>query len=72
MDREFLNQIAPLVLELQEIFAEMPEQGFMECREAILKETGRSKSAVSERFITIVMDNIYQNLFGNTDKLKTA
>lgn len=59
--REFCEQIAPSVLELQNECSKLSEEEFNEFRKDVMCEVGEQN--LSMRFMTAVLDMIYDKLF---------
>lgn len=64
--REFCNEIAPLVVELQAQCKGMTEEDFDSYRWQVLKEIRNNAPGISENFITAVLDLIYKKIFAVT------
>lgn len=62
--REFCNQIAPLVVKLQENCRDMTEADFMEYRGQVLENIKQNSPEISAKFMSAILDMIYRNLFG--------
>jgi hypothetical protein len=59
--RELCDQIAPLVLELQEECREMPVDEFEKFRDDVMREV--KKQNLNQSFMRATFDVIYANLF---------
>lgn len=63
--REFCNEIAPQVIELQNECRNMSLEEFQVFREDIMKVS--AKSDLSKKFMTVVLDMIEKNIFEKSE-----
>lgn len=61
--REFCDELAPIVVDLQNECKKMTEEDFNSFREKVLLEIQKNQSSISDKFMVAVFDMIHNNIF---------